>query len=406
MLASPRLSHLGSRSVRFLATLGFAGVVAVAAFANHAALLQASPRSRTNRISSRRRSWWRRRPLALHPGEVQLPAALRRAGGGRAEPRWRPVVPRPDARREPAGGLRPGALRRRASQGSRPACGSPSLRRSSPSCRSCTTPSGSATRPRSPPRSRSPGGKSEAAGHSWERRWSASAWRSSRSRSLGALYLSVRSLLSAQEGRRRRSTLIEAIVWAPVAVLCVLPWARELPALLLRMANPPIFSTRNLSFRRVADGLGSTCRRRRSPSRRSRSPSCWRGDGRWTRSTTCTPRPSSPSLRYRSPGRMASSSSCRSRWRRPAAGGSAVPADASRRGGRFAERWGVPLALALIQASASAGVEFDAPAGVRSLIVLLPVLSPLALLAYLRGARAPTAGRSTSASQKAEKTSI
>jgi len=66
----------------------------------------------------------------------------------------------------------------------------------------------------------------------------------------------------------------------------------------------------------------------------------------------------------------------------------------------------VPLALALIQASASAGVEFDVPAGVRSIIVLLPVLSPLALLVYLRRAGAPAARHSTSASQNAANTSI
>ncbi|MEO8196665.1 MAG: hypothetical protein ABI689_08080, partial [Thermoanaerobaculia bacterium] len=46
-------------------------------------------------------------------------------------------------------------------------------------------------------------------------------------------------------------------------------------------------------------------------------------------------------------------------------------------------------ALALIQASANAGVEFAAPASVRAVIVLLPVLSPLALLLYLRRAGSP-----------------
>ena len=49
-------------------------------------------------------------------------------------------------------------------------------------------------------------------------------------------------------------------------------------------------------------------------------------------------------------------------------------------------------------------VEFDAPAGLRALIVLLPVLSPLALLAYLRGTGSPAMTQEASASQNAAKT--
>ena len=43
MLASPRLSPLGSRPDRFLVALGFVGVVAVAALVHHEALLAPFP---------------------------------------------------------------------------------------------------------------------------------------------------------------------------------------------------------------------------------------------------------------------------------------------------------------------------------------------------------------------------
>ena len=55
----------------------------------------------------------------------------------------------------------------------------------------------------------------------------------------------------------------------------------------------------------------------------------------------------------------------------------------------LAERWGVPLGLALIQGSASAGVEFEAPEWVRAALILLPMLAPAALLVYLRRAGSP-----------------
>lgn len=204
----------------------------------------------------------------------------------------------------------------------------------------------------------------------------------------GALYLTARWLLGVPDERRRASAALEALAWAPVAALCLLPWAGELPALLHRMAEPPIFSPRNLSLRRVADGFGIdlpaaavtlaviavalVLARRRAVDEIDRVhtapvvallalPVAWAhgflfvlplqvaAARRWWERRGCRQEPS---------------------WR------------------SVAERWGVPLALGLLQASANAGVEFDAPAGLRAVIVLLPVLSPLALLLYLRRAGA------------------
>lgn len=222
----------------------------------------------------------------------------------------------------------------------------------------------------------------------------------------GALYLAARWLLGARDGRSRAGAAVEALAWMPVTALCLLPWAGELPALLHRMAAPPLFSPRNLSLRRVGDGFGLDLpaaaialavlglalllARRRPVDEIDRVhtapvvallalPVVWAhgflfvlplqvaAAHRWWERRGCRHEPS---------------------WR------------------TVAERWGIPLALGLMQASANAGVEFDAPAPLRAAIVLLPLLSPLALLAYLRGARSPAAGQSTSASQKAPNTSM
>lgn len=220
----------------------------------------------------------------------------------------------------------------------------------------------------------------------------------------GALYLSARWLLAAQKGRSRASAVLEVFAWAPVTALCLLPWAGELPALLQRMAEPPIFSPRNLSLRRVFDGfgldvpaavitlavlalaIGLTWRRPVDDLDRVHTapvvallalPVAW-----------------AHGFLFVLPLQVAAA---RRWWDRRS----------SRREPSWrsvVERWGVPLALALVQASASAGVEFDAPAGLRALIVLLPVLSPLALLAYLRGTGSPAMTQEASASQNAAKT--
>lgn len=225
---------------------------------------------------------------------------------------------------------------------------------------------------------------------------------------VGTLYLATRWLFGArvlERGKATASRVIEALAWLPVAALCLLPWAGELPALLQRMAEPPIFSPRNLSLRRVFDGfglnvpaavitlavlalaIGLTWRRPVDDLDRVHTapvvallalPVAW-----------------AHGFLFVLPLQVAAA---RRWWDRRS----------SRREPSWrsvVERWGVPLALALVQASASAGVEFDAPAGLRALIVLLPVLSPLALLAYLRGTGSPAMTQEASASQNAAKTS-
>ncbi len=206
---------------------------------------------------------------------------------------------------------------------------------------------------------------------------------------VGALHLSARWLLGRQDGRRRASAAVEAFAWVPVTVLCLLPWVGELPALFQRMAEPPLFSSRNLSLRRVFDGFGiempaaaitvtvlavALLLTRRRPvddvDRVHTAPVV---------ALLALPVAWAHGFLFVMPLQVAAA---RHWWERRAR-----RREPSWR--TVAERWGVPLALALIQASASAGVEFDAPASVRSIVVLLPMLSPLALLIYLRLARSP-----------------
>lgn len=206
---------------------------------------------------------------------------------------------------------------------------------------------------------------------------------------VGALYLSARWLLGRQEGRSRARAAVEALAWAPVTVLCLLPWAGELPALLQRMAAPPIFSTRNLSLRRVADGFGidipaaaitlTVLAAALLLARRHPVDSIDRVHTAPAVALLALPVAWAHGFLFVLPLQVAAA---RRWWERRAR-----RREPSWR--TVAERWGVPLALALIQASASAGVEFDAPAGVRAILVLLPILSPLALLLYLRRAGPP-----------------
>jgi len=205
----------------------------------------------------------------------------------------------------------------------------------------------------------------------------------------GALYLSIRWLLDARRGQRRMAGVIEAFTWAPVTALCLLPWADELPALLRRMASPPIFSPRNLSFRRVFDGFGidmpaalltlAVLALALLLTRRRAVDGFDRVHTAPVVALAALPVVWAHGFLFVLPLQVAA---VRLYWQRRAL--RREPSWQS-----VAERWGVPLALALIQASANAGVEFAAPAAVRALIVLLPVLSPLGLLLYLR----QTAGR-------------
>ncbi len=222
----------------------------------------------------------------------------------------------------------------------------------------------------------------------------------------GALYLAARWLLGGAAGRSHASAALEAVAWAPVAALCLSPWASELPAMLHRMAAPPIFSPRNLSLRRIGEGFGldlpaaaitlavlaaALLLARRRPvdgiDRLHTAPVV---------ALLALPVVWAHGFLIVLPLQVAAA---RRWWERRA-----FRREPSWRS--VAERWGVPLALALLQASASAGVEFDAPAGLRALIVLLPVLSPLALLVYLRGAGSPAMTQEASASQNAVKTSM
>ena len=204
----------------------------------------------------------------------------------------------------------------------------------------------------------------------------------------GAIYLAIRWLIEARGGARRK---VEALAWLPVTVLCLVPWASELPALLKRMAEPPVFSSRNLSFRRVFEGLGidlpaaagtlavlvvALCLAQRRP-----VDDLDRVHTAAVVALLALPVGWAHGFIFVLPLQVAAA---RLYWQRRTA-----------RSGRswrtLAERWGVPLGLALIQGSANAGVEFAAPAGLRAVVVLLPLLSPLALLVYLRRAAPPAA---------------
>ncbi len=219
----------------------------------------------------------------------------------------------------------------------------------------------------------------------------------------GVLYLSARTLLRTKGESHRvimTRSAIEALAWLPVTLLCLVPWASEIPALLHRMSEPPLFSQRNLSFRRVFDGFGldmpaaaitvavlgvAFLLAGRRPvddlDRVHTAPVV---------ALLALPVAWAHGFLFVLPLQV---KAARRWWERRA-----LRANDSWR--TLAERWGVPLALALIQASANAGVEFDAPAGLRALIVLLPILSPAALLAYLRATQtddSPTGTTATNA---------
>lgn len=197
----------------------------------------------------------------------------------------------------------------------------------------------------------------------------------------GALVLAARWWI--EKGRSAQRT-IEALAWLPVTALCLAPWAAELPALARRMADPPVLSPRNLSFRRVFDGFGldapataitlaviaaAILLARRRPvddlDRLHTAPVV---------ALLALPVAWAHGFLFVLPLQVAAG---RRWWERRAR-------RANRSWRALAERWGVPLALGLIQGSANAGVEFAAPEPVRAAMVLLPMLSPLALLAYLR----------------------
>ncbi|MEO7794965.1 MAG: hypothetical protein ABIV06_09350 [Thermoanaerobaculia bacterium] len=226
---------------------------------------------------------------------------------------------------------------------------------------------------------------------------------------VGALYLTARRLIERPAPVQR---WVEALTWIPFTALGLVPWAGELPALLARMREPPIFSSRNLSFRRVLDGFGMEMpaaaitlavlaiaflmARRRPIDELDRVhtapvvallalPVAWAHGF-----LLVLPLQVAAARRY---------------WDRR----DRRDLRATRRASSaqaLAERWGVPLALALIQASASAGVEFAAPEWLRATIVLLPLLAPVALLTYLRCAASPAPPHEASASQNAAKTSM
>ena len=197
----------------------------------------------------------------------------------------------------------------------------------------------------------------------------------------GAVYLSIRWMTEPQGDTRRR---IEALAWLPMTFLLLSPWAAELPALARRMTEPPIFSSRNLSFRRLLSGLGLE------------APAS---------AITLVVIVAAVLLAYRRPVDVADRvhtapvvallalpvswahgflfvlplqvAAARRYWDRRA-----LRQDRSWQ--KLAEHWGVPLGLAVIQGSANAGVEFAAPEWVHTGILLLPILAPTALLVYLR----------------------
>ena len=205
----------------------------------------------------------------------------------------------------------------------------------------------------------------------------------------GALYLSARWLGDALRSPRR---LVEALAWLPVAALCVAPWAGELAAMARRMTEPPVFSSRNLSFRRIFDGFGvevpaaaitltvlavallAARLRPRRPvdeiDRQHTAPVV---------ALLALPVAWAHGFLFVLPLQVAAA---RRYWERRAL-------RRQRSWQALAERWGGPLGLALIQGSASAGVEFEAPEWVRAALILLPMLAPAALLVYLRRAGSP-----------------
>lgn len=200
---------------------------------------------------------------------------------------------------------------------------------------------------------------------------------------VGALFVTGRRVLTRTAARRPHA--VEAIGWIATASLLVAPWWQDLAGLAPRMLQPPEFSTRNLSLRRALGGLGFDL------------PAGWIAIavligalavtragpfGRLERihatavlSLLALPVVWSYSFLLVVPLQVEAAARW---WQRRAIRRSRVgPA-------RTAEQLGVPLALAAIQGSFAAGVEFAGPELLHSLVVLVPILSPLGLLAYLR----------------------
>jgi len=397
MLASPRLSLLGSRSGRFLAALGFAGVVAVAALVHHAALLQPAPQQD-------------------EPDFVE--AAELVAAGGSPYDQEKYNYPPPFAE------LGAVVLER----------GGIGLFLAVMRGANLLAVAGLALFAAGFAGLSSPGRFALAAAlvallpivhyTFWVGNTTPVAvglalagWHLGRQRPLlgavlvgvsvafkpialvGALYLSARWLLRPEARRSRASAAVEALAWAPVTALCLLPWAGEIPALLQRMAEPPIFSPRNLSLRRVFDGFGIDLPAA-AITLTVLAVALVLAKQRTVDDVECVhtapvvallalPVVWAHGFLFVLPLQVAAA---RRYWERRAL--RREPSWWS-----LAERWGVPLALALIQASANAGVELAAPASVSALFVLLPVLSPLALLLYLRRASAPAPAHASSAAK-------
>lgn len=399
MLASPRLSLLGSRSGRFLAALGFAGVVAVAALVHHQALLQPVPQQDepifvgAAKLAAAGESPYGQERFVYPPPLVELGGFAVAAGG-------------PDLFLGLVRGWNLLAIVALAIF----AAGFAGL----------------------PPRLRfvlaavlvaflpivhyslwigNPTAVSAAL--------ALAGWQVGRRRPLvgaalvgvslafkpmaiaGAVYLSLRWL---GDEPRPRNRVFEALAWLPAAALCLAPWAAELPALFHRMAEPSIISLRNLSFRRILDGFGidlpagaitlAVIALAFLLARRRPVDNLDRVHTAPVVALLALPLAWAHGFLFVLPLQVAAAR----RWwdrrslRRP------------RSWQALAERWGVPLALALIQGSASAGVELAAPEAVRAAVILLPMISPAALLLYLRWSG--PAPQAASASQNAANTSI
>ena len=190
----------------------------------------------------------------------------------------------------------------------------------------------------------------------------------------GAVYLSIRWMTEPQGETRRR---IEALAWLPMTLLLLSPWAAELPALARRMTEPPIFSSRNLSFRRLFPVSVSRCRRRDHSAvivaailiaYRRPVDDLDRVHTAPVVALLALPVAWAHGFLFVLPLQVAAA---RRYWDRRAL-------RQERSWQKLAERWGVPLGLAVIQGSANAGVEFAAPEWVHTGILLLPILAPTA----------------------------
>lgn len=207
---------------------------------------------------------------------------------------------------------------------------------------------------------------------------------------IGALFVTGRRAL-ARTGARPHA--LEAVGWIVAACLLVAPWWQELAELAPRMLQPPEFSARNLSLRRALGGFGLEV------------PAGWIAGvvlvgglivartGRFGRherihvaavfSLLALPVVWSYAFLLVLPLQVEAGARW---WRRRAVRRSPGGAAGT------VERWGVPLALAAIQGSFAVGVEFAAPAQLHSAFVLVPILSPLGLLAYLCATAEPEPG--------------